>query len=128
MSDTPKDVTIGGRVFRLPMLTLGGLKRVAPALKIVKTLTVTPGEIPDAPQIEAMIDIVFESAKKGDPTLVREEFIEFIEGLDYLSGLGELADAFAEVAMSSGLQKAQTAGDSPGGASPESSTSPTSTG
>lgn len=98
-----QSVSIGGKAFVLPLLTLGGLKKVAAQLTTVKQLR--KGEIPSADQIDAMIVIVHASAAVTEPELSLDAFRAHVEALPWDTGVEDLSHAFAAVAVRSGLAK-----------------------
>lgn len=124
-TSTPS-VTINGRAFTLPVLTLGGLKRVRAQLLTAKDIK--PGEIPTAEEIDAMIAIVHAAAKLAEPELTIEEFVDHVEGIQWDDT--SLVDAFMQVMTGSGLTKARADGEQGAGegAGPASSISSPSTG
>lgn len=121
--ETVPSWTIHGREFHLAVLTLGAMKKIGPALKVAKSLSVSD-EILSEEQIDALVTIVHASAKLAEPTLTREEFAEIVEGGRWDDASAELLKAFTLVMLGSGFTKTtKQDGDAGKAPSPESSTS-----
>ena len=75
-------VSLGGQEYTIPPLSLRGLRKVQPQLKIIFNLS--DGELPTEEQIEAISIIVHEALKRNYPDITLEVVEELID-LDNLS-------------------------------------------
>lgn len=115
------DITIGGRVFKVSIVRMGVLRTIPAAVKIISAMAsnnIRPelGEMVSAEQYDAMVQFVHAGIHAADPTYTLPEFVDFCDNnVGLLTGVKELADALAIVAVGSGLQKkAGEPGEAPG--------------
>lgn len=93
-------VSMGGREFTLPPLTLGSLKRIG---NKISTLT-NIDSIPNEEQTDAICQIVLASVNRNYPEITQDELLEMID-------LGNLKDIFEAVLGVSGIGKDKKQGE-----------------
>lgn len=87
-------VTMGGREFILPPLTLKALRKMGPKIKLLGTMT----DVPTEEQIAAMVEVVHAGLVRNYPDITVDELEDLID-------LGNLREVFPAVMASSGLSR-----------------------
>jgi len=84
-------VTMGGREYTLPPLTLGSLKRIGNKINTLSKIDSVPNE----EQTDAIAQIVLASVNRNYPEITQDELLEMID-------LGNLKEIFEAVLGVSG--------------------------
>jgi hypothetical protein len=93
-------VSMGGRDYTLPPLTLGSLKRIGNKINALSTIDSVPNE----EQTEAIASIVLASVNRNYPEITQDELLEMID-------LGNLKEIFEAVLGVSGIKKSESSGE-----------------
>jgi hypothetical protein len=87
-------VTMGGRDFILPPLTLKALRLLGPKIKVLGQIN----DVPTEEQVGAMVEVVHASTVRNYPDMTPED-------LEDLLDLGNLPTVFQAIMSSSGLKQ-----------------------
>ncbi len=87
-------VTMGGREFILPPLTLKALRSLGPKIKLLSSLA----DVPTPEQVDVMVELVHASAVRNYPEITPDDLLELLD-------LGNLTEVFPAVMAASGLKK-----------------------
>ena len=93
-------VSMGGRDFILPPLTLGSLKRIGSKINTLSKID----SIPNEEQTDAIAQIVLASVNRNYPEITQDELLEMID-------LGNLKEIFEAVLGVSGIKKGESSGE-----------------
>ena len=93
-------VTMGGREYTLPPLTLGSLKRIGNKINTLSKIDSVPNE----EQTDAIAQIVLASVNRNYPEITQDELLEMID-------LGNLKEIFEAVLGLSGIKKGESSGE-----------------
>jgi secreted Zn-dependent insulinase-like peptidase len=93
-------VSMGGRDYTLPPLTLGSLKRIGNKINALSNIDSVPNE----EQTEAIASIVLASVNRNYPEITQDELLEMID-------LGNLKEIFEAVLGVSGIKKSESSGE-----------------
>lgn len=95
-------VSMGGRDFVVPSLTLKSLKSLSSKLEILSSM----GGIPTPDQIDAMVSVIHCAMVRNYPELSTQDVEELLD-------LSNLQTTFLSVMAASGLQRKQGEAESP---------------
>jgi len=93
-------VTMGGREYTLPPLTLGSLKRIGNKINTLSKIDSVPNE----EQTDAIAQIVLASVNRNYAEITQDELLEMID-------LGNLKEIFEAVLGVSGIKKGESSGE-----------------
>lgn len=93
-------VSLSGREFTLPPLTLGALKKIGDKISILSEMST----VPTPEQIDAMCQIILSSVNRNYPEVTQDELLELID-------LGNLKSVFEAVLGASGIVRSNDVGE-----------------